>query len=136
VADFKPAMLGKFDYVEVFDLQHVDFKRGCDWLELAKATRVVRVEGAAAQQIGKLFRALPAGGQMRCHIPPYGLRFYAGAAAICEASICWKCNNIFGQAAGQQVFFEFESTGAASRKLLALCRLAMNDVEAEEPLEE
>jgi hypothetical protein len=49
-----------------------------------------------AEEIMTLWRQLPPGQQARCHIPPFGLRFFAKDYLICQASLCWECNNIIG----------------------------------------
>jgi hypothetical protein len=54
------------------------------------------VDGELAQQIASLFRQLPPGEPARCHTPPFGLRFYMNGKTQGECSICWDCNNIYG----------------------------------------
>jgi len=68
---------------------------------------------------------------MRCHVPPFGLRFFSGDRLLCEASICWRCNNIFGQAGGAEVFFKFDGSLAVSRELLKACESAVGESAAE-----
>jgi hypothetical protein len=54
------------------------------------------IEGQAAQEIANLFRQLPSGNPARCHTPPFGLRFYTVDGLQSQCSICWECNNIYG----------------------------------------
>jgi hypothetical protein len=79
----------------------------------------VRVEGPAAERIADLWRRLPPGRQARCHLPPYGLRFLVGREVVCQASVCWRCNNVYGEAAGRPLHYEFDADDAASQELLA-----------------
>lgn len=97
----------------------------------AKEARGVRLVGADAERVAEMWRALPEAGQMRCHIPPFGLRFFASGELACEASICWQCNNIFGQAGADEVFFEFDGSAAASRALLQACESTLRERPAE-----
>ena len=57
---------------------------------------------------------------MRCHMPPFGLRFYSAGDVIAQASICWECNNIYGEVKGRKLYYGFDASQAASRELLAL----------------
>ena len=68
---------------------------------------------------------------MRCHVPPFGLRFFSAGTLICEATICWRCNNIFGQAGADDVFFEFDGSQPISRELLNACEMAIGESAAE-----
>ena len=52
---------------------------------------------------------------MRCHNPPFGLRFYTEDGLQRQCSICWRCNNIHGDFG-----YEFDADHAISQKLLAL----------------
>jgi hypothetical protein len=97
----------------------------------AKEARRVRLVGAEAEQIAEMWRALPEAEQMRCHVPPFGLRFFSRDELVCEASICWRCNNIFGQAGADEVFFEFDGSVASSRALLKACESALGETTAE-----
>ena len=74
-----------------------------------------RVEGQVAQEIATLFRQLPSGEPARCHIPPYGLRFYTEEGLQKQCSICWMCNNICGD-----FQYSFDANHAVSQSLLAL----------------
>lgn len=99
----------------------------------AKNVRRVRLVGSEANRIAALWRALPEAEQMRCHVPPFGLRFFAGGELVCEASICWECNNVFGQAGADEMFFEFDGSSAASRELLKACESALGETAVELP---
>ena len=79
----------------------------------------VEVEGAEASEIAELWRKLPHAEQMRCHVPPYGLRFYRGGQMILEASVCWRCNNIWTRAENHESVYTFDSSAEVSQRLLA-----------------
>jgi hypothetical protein len=83
--------------------------------------------GDQAQRIADLWRSLPPGEQSRCHIPPYGLRFFSADRVVCQASLCWQCNNVYGDADGQHWHFEFDGRHATSQELLTEIRRAIGD---------
>ena len=80
----------------------------------------VVVENSEASALSDLWRELPQGEQMRCHIPPYGLRFYKGGQMIVEASICWQCNNIWARSDDVDSVYTFDSSARISRRLLEM----------------
>jgi len=51
-----------------------------------------------------------------------GLRFFKNGELQLQASICWECNNIFGDAKGDDFWYEFDAQHNISQKLLALCK--------------
>lgn len=126
-----PSSLPDVDTVEVVSLRGLNPNRVDEYMAVAKEARRVRVTGAEAQRLAELWRALPPGGQMRCHAPPFGLRFFAGDKLLCEASICWRCNTIFGKAGADEVFFAFDGSLPASRELLKGCEGALGEPAAE-----
>jgi hypothetical protein len=73
------------------------------------------VEGQVAQEIANLFRQLPSGQPARCHTPPFGLRFYVENGSQVQCSICWKCNNIYGD-----FQYDFDAENSISQSLLML----------------
>jgi hypothetical protein len=62
---------------------------------LIMSSRIIKVEGELAQQVASLWRQLKPGESARCHIPPFGLRFYFKEKLILQASICWQCDNMY-----------------------------------------
>jgi hypothetical protein len=124
---YSPASLPPITAIDVVVLQGINANRVDQYMHNAASAPRVRLDGAAAQRIADSWRALPPGEQARCHVPPYGLRFYSGDRMICEASVCWECNNIFGEADGRKVHFEFDAEHRTSQELLAeLRRLAVD----------
>jgi hypothetical protein len=108
--------------VEVVVLSDVDPPRVSDFLKAAGDAPSVTVKGATALRIAQMWRELPPGETARCHIPPFGLRFIADGRVICEGSICWECNNIYGNAGGRAFFYEFDTEAAGSQALLVELR--------------
>jgi hypothetical protein len=94
---YSPASLCSITSVEVVSLKGIDFDEVEDYMADGSDVPSVMLYGEDAQRIADLWRSLPAGQQSRCHDPPFGLRFFSGKQVICEASICWECNNILGK---------------------------------------
>ncbi|HLO86169.1 MAG TPA: hypothetical protein VK203_14330 [Nostocaceae cyanobacterium] len=92
-------------------------------MRIAKNAPFVRVKGETAQQIARLWRQLPPDEQMRCHIPPFGLRFYIGNKLLVQGSVCWQCNNIYVEENGEDLVYEFDAQHPHSQQLLALLQL-------------
>jgi hypothetical protein len=83
----------------------------------------VEAEGDEAAEIAEMWRQLPQAEQMRCHIPPYGLRFYGGGQVIIEASVCWLCNNIAVMEKGSgSTYYTFDASAEVSQHLLEKLR--------------
>lgn len=114
---YEPSQLGDIDEIQIVDLRGKDAKRVSEYMRLP-ALVTVAVTGERATQISELWRALPAGEQMRCHIPPFGLRFILNRAPVLEVSICWECNNVYGYEGDQPIHFEFDASATSSKELL------------------
>ncbi|HYG10929.1 MAG TPA: hypothetical protein VD835_13355 [Pyrinomonadaceae bacterium] len=119
---FNPALLPEIDAVDVVKLKGIHAGNVDAYMQGVVEAPHVLVMDELAQQIADLWRRLPSGAQARCHTPPYGLRFYRCGELQFQASICWQCNNIFGDAKGEQVFFAFNGHSEPSRRLLSLCK--------------
>ncbi len=117
--DYDPSTLREIDTVEIIGLLEVDAPNVSAYMTAAVGLSGTRVDGEVAQEIAALFRTLPRGPMMRCHVPPYGVRFYARGAVALELSLCWKCNNAFGRAGAAPIDFVFDGEAAASRALFA-----------------
>jgi hypothetical protein len=118
-----PATLGEIDAVDVVDLDHdpAKVKTVADYIRVAvRAER--RLTGADAQRIADLWRKLPPGEQARCHMPPYGLRFWRAGQLLVEASLCWECANVYGYAGDEGLWFGFDVKAPAAVALLAQLR--------------
>jgi hypothetical protein len=124
VKSFDPSSLPAIDQVDVVDLRAVDPNSVAQYMDRAADAPSVRTAGVDAQRIAAPWRALSPGEQMRCHVPPFGLRFYAAGRLICEASLCWQCNNLFGREGSERVAYVFDASTAAARELLAACERA------------
>jgi len=114
---FVPASLPPVEQIEVVDLRGRRATLWREFVETGVAGRGVLVEGEAVQRVAALWRALPAREPARCHIPPFGLRFRAGGGVVCQASICWACNNIYGKAGEAGWGYAFDATAGVSREL-------------------
>ncbi len=126
---YSPASLPPITSVDVVALQGVTAVVD-DYMQNSGDAPSVTLYGDDAQRVADLWRSLPPGEQARCHIPPYGLRFRCGERVICQASICWECDNIFGDAEGRHVHYEFESSHPTSISLLAEMRRAIGGLES------
>lgn len=122
VEAYSPASLPPVIEVDVVALGGVWPTSLADIGRAADAGRAVRVAGAEAERLAELWRRLPPGRQARCHVPPYGLRFLAGGREVCVASVCWRCNNIYGEAGGSPLHYEFDAGHPAAQELLAELR--------------
>jgi hypothetical protein len=120
-----PSLLPPIDAVEVVDLADVCPDGVEAFMNAATDAPSARMSEGDAQRIAALWRGLPAGHQARCHNPPFGLRFYHREQLVCQASICWECNNIFGSSGGERLCFEFDASDAVSCELLAACERAL-----------
>jgi hypothetical protein len=76
------------------------------------------ISDSSAIKIADLFRNLPPGEQARCHLPPFGLRFYIHEILLLECSICWICNNIHIQIDGKKKVYTFDGNHHISQNLL------------------
>ncbi|MEG4397291.1 hypothetical protein [Microcoleus sp. BROC3] len=120
---YAPSQLPDIDAVELVDLKGLQPNLVSGYMEAAKNAPFVRVKGDTAQQIAHLWRHLPPDGQMRCHYPPFGLRFYADNKLLVQGSVCWECNNIHAEENGKNLVYEFDAQHPHSQELLILLQL-------------
>jgi hypothetical protein len=118
VSDYQPFSLPAISAVAIVDLRGFYPPRADLYMSTGDPPSVT-VEGDAAQRIAGMWRRLPPGEQARCHTPPFGLRFLADSTIVCQASICWDCNNIYGDVGGVQFSYEFNADDEVSQTLLA-----------------
>ena len=130
---YSPSLLPSVTSVVVVDLRRIDANRVSQHIQNAAAAPSITLNGDYAQRIAELWRALPPGNQSRCHTPPFGLRFRLGERVVCEASLCWECDNIFGQSEGRDIHYEFDAGQPISKALLAELRRVIGDPDAAEP---
>jgi hypothetical protein len=118
---YRPSELPEVDGAEVVRVSGVPTRLESHVMRDAAHAPRVTLAGADVQLAADLWRALPAGELARCHIPSYGLRFFRAGALVVEASLCWECDNAFGfDAAGDELYFEFDATSAPAQDLLRL----------------
>jgi hypothetical protein len=123
---YSPTSLPTITTVEVILLQGIAANRVDQYVQNATGKPSITLDGAAAQRIADLWRKLPPGEQARCHVPRYGLCFYTGERVVCQASVCWECNNLVGEAEGRELHYEFDGKHSTSQELLTEVRKAFN----------
>jgi hypothetical protein len=122
--DYDPATLPEVDAVDVVLLEGAAPEGGPanDFIRSRAARPEIRLTGVDAERIADLWRALSPGESARCHIPPYGLRFWRGPQLVVEASLCWQCNNAYGYLGAEATSFAFDSKAMAAVALLMQLR--------------
>ncbi|MDB5342630.1 MAG: hypothetical protein JWP89_1007 [Schlesneria sp.] len=125
--DYVPSLLPAVSVVEVIVIRDVDIDDIREAVAVATPSAALCDENA--QRIAALWRRLPVGEPARCHSPPFGLRFLERGIILCHASLCWKCNNIFGEANGEAFAYSFDAQASISQELLNECRLATGESE-------
>jgi hypothetical protein len=118
--DYEPSHLPDIDAIELVVLRGLYPNHVSDYMKIAKNASCVHLQGDIVQQIAHLWRQLPPDEQMRCHNPPFGLRFYRENELLLEGSVCWECNNIFVRENGEDLAYRFDGQHAHSQQLLAL----------------
>ncbi len=123
-----PASLPVISAVEIVSLRNTFADRAGVEMQSADDAPFVLVENEQAQRIAMLWRQLPSDAEeMRCHTPPYGLRFRSAIGIILRVSVCWKCNNIYGDSEGEAIHSVFDGSHPKSRLLLEVMRSTMGD---------
>jgi len=123
IREYDPSTLGPIDAVDVVALDaSVTVSSVGEFIRSTAALGEIRLTGVDAERIAALWRALPPSDQARCHIPPYGLRFWFSGRKLIDASICWQCNNVYGYAGDERLYFGFDAKAPVSVSLLMQCR--------------
>jgi hypothetical protein len=104
--------------VEVVDVRGIEPNRVSQFMAYARDRPGVRLNKERAERVVGLYRQLPRGEQARCHKPSYGLRMFREDRIVYQASICWECNNIFGEANGRSFSIEFDCSSSVAQELL------------------
>lgn len=125
---YVPAELPEIDAVDVVDLRGVGPAEAVARLRSVAGEASPRLRGTAATEVAALWRGLPPGEMMRCHIPGFGLRFWRGEEMVVLASLCWKCNNARGLVGEQPIAFVFDGASEPARELLRRCKAAAGDL--------
>jgi hypothetical protein len=105
----------KLPEVSTIDILILDGSGAIEGLNILDDAPRKRIEDQTVQEIANLFRQLPSGNPARCHTPPFGLRFYTEDSLQRQCSICWECNNIYGD-----FQYDFDAEDSISQNLLAL----------------
>jgi hypothetical protein len=119
-----PAALPTITSIQIVDLSKLNPNHVDEYMQGVVDAPFKQLDGDEAQRIAELWRNLSAGEQSRCHIPPFGLRFIQGGVVICQASVCWRCDSIYGASEGKRFGFAFDASAAESQELLRLCQVA------------
>ncbi len=78
-------------------------------------------------EIGELWQRIPTAEQKRCHVPPYGLRFYREGILFLKATLCWQCNNIHLTEWGESCYSTFDAHNADAQRLLEILKTIAAD---------
>ena len=112
--------LPAYDSIDIVRICSSTANRVCqemdDWLSL----RCVRVDTPTRDRILELCRSLPPANSMRCHTPPVGLRFYKDQNLRLAFSICWACNNAFGERNGKPIVVRFDGKSTIAIELFSI----------------
>ena len=111
-------ILDDIHVVEVVDLSEVAPTSGVNYMAAASSAPFARFEGEEASAFTALWNRLPAGRQARCHVPPFGFRFFNQSELVLQASVCWMCNNISGNVSGDEFWYAFNADAPVSQELL------------------
>lgn len=120
--DLEPSSLPPIDALEIVLLEGISPNALDDIMQRADGNPKIQVSGPPAQDIANFWRQLPHATQMRCHLPRFGLRFYACDEWLLEASVCWECNNVYGRQPSGKIHFGFDASSAPAVALLDLVR--------------
>lgn len=127
---YNPALLPQIDKVVILDLGDNLKGSSSKYKRIGKLSTgrdfpiyaTIEVRGGEATEIAEMWRKLPPGEAIRCHNPPYGLRFYRRGRMIAEASVCWRCNSVVTSATGHESAYNFDSSAEVSQHLLGKLR--------------
>ncbi|MEL6110890.1 MAG: hypothetical protein AAFU85_33200 [Planctomycetota bacterium] len=121
-SDYDPKTLSHVDHVEVVVIRVEspgEIMRASDVSDFGEA---FRCEAEFVKPMVAAWRGLTTGMSARCHIPPFGFRFLSNETLLLSASVCWRCNNLYGSSGSERLFYAFESNGDAALQLLELAK--------------
>ena len=117
---YDPGSLPYVTSVQIVDLRSIDANRVSEYMCCAKNATVYDCDPITSDLIAETWRRLPIGEMVRCHTPPIGLRFYIDNTIVCEGSVCWACENIFGNVNGSEFCYTFDPKSKAGLDLFKL----------------
>ena len=120
--EYDPGSLPDVTALEIVDLRRIDANRAGEYMNDAADAPAIKCDGHLAKDIANIWRALPAGDSIRCHTPVVGIRFFDGASLICEASVCFQCENIFGYFQRAPIIYRFNPRSNQGRELFLLLK--------------
>ena len=122
---YDPRSLPIVNAVEVVDIRRLDANRVSQYMQISHDQPCVRLEGAQATAISNAWRALKTGEAARCHVPSIGFRFIMADETYLEASVCWRCSNLFGVENETEIFYAFDSECESAKELYSIAREAI-----------
>lgn len=117
---YNPESLPEIDAVEIVDIRGIDASRVSHYMQIAGNEPSVRREGESAQPFADAWRDLVPGESARCHVPPIAIRFIIGGKTHTEASVCWRCNNLFGIQNERAFSYAFDAVSGPAKRLFSL----------------
>jgi hypothetical protein len=131
-----PASLPRCDAIDVLPITSSSASSVTRELDDWQSSHCIRVDETTRAKIDELFRSLPFAESMRCHNPPVGLRFYKGEVLRFAFSICWACNNAFGELHGRPVAIRFDGKSDVAIELFSVIQSVLSrDVLSEDEIE-
>ena len=117
---YSPATLPDVDAVELVDLRNIEADIVSQYMLYAADVAGTPCDSESVNTIVSAWRLLPSGESERCHVPPIGFRFFVAGAIVLEASVCWRCNNLYGIENGADVYCTFDAESKPAQELLML----------------
>lgn len=118
---YRPSTLPEADRIEVVDLSGLSPRFVSGYMAESSNAPVIVVTGEQTAAICALWRLLPEQpDMMRCHIPPYGLRFFFQDLLLLEGSVCWRCDNIYLTTGNKEYCYKFDGASEPAQALYAL----------------
>ena len=115
--EYDPRTLPQVTSVVIVDLRSIDANRVSEYMWGSKDAPKTKCDSETTERIAEIWRNLPPGEMGRCHTPPIGIRFYIGSQVVCDGSICWACENIFGTDDNDEYCYAFDSKSQSAVKL-------------------
>ena len=81
--------------------------------------RAIQARDGEQPEVGPVLADLPDGEQLRCFMPHFGIRLWAGGALRAEAALCFRCNNALTFVDGERGWFEFDGDSRTGGMLRA-----------------
>jgi hypothetical protein len=96
---YDPSTLGQVDAVDVIALDYSRAPKVRSVNEFIRSPAVIRerrLQAADAERIAALWRGLPPGEEARCHMPPFGLRFWSAGKSWSRRPCAGSATTLMG----------------------------------------